>query len=138
MTTLKKRAFALCFIVLTVLSISLPVFASDDNIGYSFDLDAGYLNSYSTGRYRQTTNLENQWKVKMTYHSRSTTGKATYWLARSGDKERVSNTVDVKCGTSAKYRDAWSGASQATVCLGCENYLNQTAEVSGYWDEETN
>lgn len=132
-----RNFFRICVVLIAVVAFAVPSFASNDNIGYSFNLSSGYLNSYSTGRYRQTTNTENRWKVNMTYHSRSKTGKATYWLARSGDKERVSSTIDVICGSGPHYKNAWSGASQATVCLGCENYYDNTATVAGYWDEET-
>lgn len=139
MTMLKKSCVILFITVLTVVAIWVPTFASDDDWGYSFNLKTGSINSYSDGRYRQTTNTANQWKVNMKYHSRGETAKATYWLARTGDKERVSNIRTVTTKTGAVYTDAWAGASMVTVSLGAENYNDQlSATVSGYWDEETN
>lgn len=138
MLTNKMKKGLLVAVATTFIMAAVPVFAIEDDIPYEFNLKTGYVNEYSDGRYRQTTNLENKWKVDMQYHSRGSTKRATYWLARTGDKERVSNTVDVTASSSVRYLPAWKGASQCNVCLGCENYDNATATVSGYWDEEVN
>ncbi len=137
MTALKKRGILYLMVAVTVFSVWIPAFASDDNWGYKFSLKTDNWNSYSDGRYRQTTNTANPWKVEMTYHSRGKTAYATYWLARTGDKEQVSSTRDVTCKTGPLKTAAWAGASMVTVSLGAENYANQTADVSGFWEEET-
>lgn len=136
MLTNKVKKCLLTVVAVTFIAAAVPVFAIEDSIAYEFNLKTGYANAYSEGRYRQTTNLQNKWKVDMRYHSRGTTKRATYWLARTGDKERVSETVDATASSSKRYLPAWKGASQCNVCLGCENYDNATATVSGYWDEE--
>nr|WP_241735415.1 DUF2712 domain-containing protein [Anoxybacillus flavithermus] len=52
-----------------VLTFSNFTYATDDNIGFSFELKPNYGNSYSESRYRQTTDPNNKWKVNLTYSS---------------------------------------------------------------------
>lgn len=132
----KRKLATVLLAVMTILSMAIPVFAGEDAIGYSFNLKSNYGNSYSDGRYRETTDPLNQWKVRMTYHSRGTDKEATYWLARTGDKAVVSGTYTIGVGNISHYYIAYAGAAKATVSLGCENKANATATVSGYWDEE--
>lgn len=137
MTAIKKRGVLFLVVAVTVFTVWIPAFASDGNYGYEFSLKTGYVNSYSDGRYRQTSNTENPWKVNMKYHSRGEKEKATYWLARIGDKGQASATHDIVAESGAHYYTAWAGASMVTVCLAAENFKDQTATVSGVWDEET-
>mgnify|MGYP000322085300 CR=1 FL=1 len=132
----KRRLATIILAMMTILATVIPVFAGEDAIGYSFNLKSGYGKSYSAGRYRETTDPLNQWKVRMTYHSRGTDKKATFWLARTGDKAVVSGKDTIGVSNINRYYIAYAGAAKATVSLGCENGANTTATVSGYWDEE--
>ena len=137
MTKLKKKGVLLLLVVMTVTAVWIPVYASDDNHPFEFSLGLNYANSYTSGRYRQTTNVYNHWKVDMRYHSRGDNAQATYWLAKTSGKTKVSDVITVTPRVGAVYRSAYAAASQTTVSLGAENFLNQTANVTGYWDEET-
>lgn len=125
--------------IITLNSISL---AADNNIGYKFTIKSLMANSYSSEKYRETTNPSNPWKVKL---ESSGEGKGTitsFWLARKdvwGDKVRASDIHNVKQGAKAKYSGAWKSANKSKVYLGAENNNNSynTYSVSGYWDEET-
>ncbi|MBE2912985.1 DUF2712 domain-containing protein [Anoxybacillus flavithermus] len=121
-----------------VLTFSNFTYATDDNIGFSFELKPNYGNSYSESRYRQTTDPNNKWKVNLTYSSEGVGSIATFWLDKSGT--RVSDTHDVKQGSGAHYYSAFSTANQSNVRLGAENnnYSPDSYVISGYWDEETN
>lgn len=132
----KRKSITMLVILMTIITTAIPVFAGEDAIGYSFNLKSNYENSYSAGRYRETTDPLNQWKVRMTYHSRGTDEKATFWLARTGDKAVVSGSDTIGVSNYNHYYIAYAGAAKATVSLGCENGKNVSATVSGYWDEE--
>lgn len=136
--TTKRRVATLAITIVTLISIAVPAFASNDNIPYEFDLKAGYVNSYSEGRYRQTTDPGNYWKVNMTYNSEGSGTIATYWLARTGDKTAVSFAHDVKQGTGPHLYEAEASSYKTTVSLAAENNNNSACRVAGYWDEEIN
>ena len=138
MTTLKKKGALLLLVIMTIAAVWIPVYAADDNYGYAFNLKTNYNDSYTSGRYRQTTNLENKWKVEMNYNSRGASSRINYWLAKTTNKVRVSNIRTVTTKTGAVYTNAWSGASQTDVSLGAEAYLDEGPTVAGFWDEETN
>lgn len=139
---IKKRKIMLALTVATLMAINAsPVFASDDNIGYSYTIKANYGNTYSDSRYRQTTDTSNKWKVQMDYSGEGVGTITTYWLALFNQTHDAASAAhDVKQGSGAHYYKAKSNASQKDVCLGAENNNNSTNTytVSGYWDEETN
>lgn len=137
MAKTKKKMTLLLLTIMTAAAVWIPVYASDDNIPYEFDLKTGYQNAYTTGRYRQTTNVYNHWKVDMRYHSRGDNAQATYWLAKTSGKTKVSDAITTTPKVGAVHRSAYEAANQTTVSLGAENFKNETAHVSGYWDEET-
>ena len=139
MTTLKKKGTLLLLVIMTIAAVWVPVYAADNDYGYEFDLKAGHVNAYtSREEYRQTTDVYNHWKVDMSYHSRGSNAQATYWLAKASGKARVTDVLTTTPRVGAVYRSAWPAANQTTVCLGAENFKDETAHVTGYWDEETN
>lgn len=138
MTSIMKRGIILLIVSMAIATVWIPTYATDDDWGYTFNLKTNYINSYSEGRYRQTTKLENKWKVEMRYNSKGATSKVNYWLARTSDKAKVSESRTVTTQTGPVYTSAWSGASQTTVSLGAEAFLNEGPTVAGFWDEETN
>lgn len=137
MVNIRKRATVLFLAIMTVTAVWIPVYATDDNVAYEFDLKTDHENAYTSGRYRETTNIYNHWKVDMRYHSRGDNAQATYWLAKTSGKAKVSDTVTTTPKVGAVYRAAYASASQVTVSLGAENWKDETAHVTGYWDEET-
>lgn len=139
MTTLKKKGALLLLVIMTIGAVWVPVYAADDNYPYEFDLKTGHVNAYtSREQYRQTTDVYNHWKVNMRYHSRGDNAQATYWLAKASGKAKVSDTLTTTPRVGDVYRSAYASASQVYVCLGAENFRDETAHVTGYWDEETN
>lgn len=137
-----RKHNSILFIAAAVMLVimSIPVFASDDNIPYDFHLQTGGKNSYlssSDARYRQTTNTSNPWKVNMTNIRGDSDGIATYWIARNADHVQVSDAHNVHAGTGAHYYNARSSANQTNVVLAADNNNNVAADVWGYWDEET-
>lgn len=132
-----KKAAITSVACLLMFTMAIPVFATNDNYSYKFELKTGYANSYTGTKYRQTSNVENPWKVNM---KKNTEGKgciATYWLSNN-DKERVSAVHNVKQGSGDHYYNAWKAANKTYVRLSAENNNNAACTVSGYWDEETN
>ncbi len=140
--SMKKRGLAMvtAMVSIFVINATAPVYAANDDIGYSFKIKANYKNSYSSSRYRQTKNTDNKWKVNMTYSGEGTGTVTTYWLSKNDvSHTRVSGTHDVKQGSGAHYYKAYKGASETRVRLSAENNndSSKTYTVSGYWDEET-
>ncbi|MGN8712135.1 DUF2712 domain-containing protein [Hornefia butyriciproducens] len=134
----KLRVAVTAVTIFAFLAMVGTVFASNDNYGFSFKLKAGYQNSYSEKRYRQTTNEDNKWKVNMKYNSEGDGCKATFWLAKSDENRTVvSNTHTIKQGSGAHYYKATAGASKTNVRLGAENNNDAACTISGFWDEET-
>lgn len=135
----RKSAIVCILLMLVMVSTGISVNASDDDIDFSFTLKANYANSYSYGRYRQTTSKYNPWKVNLAYSSEGAGTKARFWLANSNTFDRCSETYIVTQGSGDHYYSAWENAAEKRVSLGCENN-NDTSKsytVSGYWDEET-
>lgn len=118
----------------TMTSIS----AYDDNIAFTLGIKEYQANSRTSGRYRETTNPNNKWKVQMTKTYEGPNASTTYWLERY-DGGNVSKAITINVNSGVMYTPAWSSASQATVYLTAENnnYNNITYTVQGYWDEET-
>ncbi len=118
------------------------VYASNDNVGFSYTVKAKYQNSYYYSRYRETTYSLNPWKVNLTYSGEGKGTTSTFWLSEfSGDwyVQRVSATYNVKQGSGDKYFVASNNASKKDVSLSVENnnYSKRSYTISGYWDEET-
>lgn len=106
-----------CLLIVGVLFGAMNVSASDDNIAYSFSVNAFLGESRSPyGRYRQTTNVNNKWKVNL----RSTT---------EGSGNGNGNITTFYPGNYD-----WGKASAAIN----NNYSISSYNISGYWDEETN
>ena len=140
MKKVKKIAPILVLSLIFVLSTGVSANASDDNIPFNFRIKAGYQNTYTDSRYRQTSITSNPWKVDLVYSAEGAGTYTTFWLSLfNSDHTCVSGTHDVKAGSGAHYYSAYSGASLQNVCMGAENnnYSGSTYIVSGYWDEET-
>lgn len=142
MKLLKNKILMMGIIVIAVLATAIPAFASDDNIPFSFNLQAGGANSYlsdAAARYRQTTNTSNPWKVKVIEQRGDSDYTATYWLARTAEvgHPQVSDAHNVKSGTGAHYYNARATASKVDIVLGADNNNNVASFVKGVWDEET-
>lgn len=142
MKLLKHKAAFVAALMAMLIVTAIPVFASDDNIPFRFHLQIGGANSYvsdSAARYRQTTNVSNPWKVKVTEQTGDSDGKATYWLAKkaSSNHTQVSDAHNVYAGTGAHYYNARNTANETYIVLGADNNNNVASTVQGYWDEET-
>ncbi|TYS67940.1 DUF2712 domain-containing protein [Sutcliffiella horikoshii] len=134
---MKNLAFASVIGVTSIL-ITAPAFAANDNIFYSFEIKPYHGNGYTEERYRQTTNVNNKWKVDLQASGEGKGTITTFWLDKN--LTVVSNLYDVKQGSGAQYYSAYHTASQVYVGLGAENnnYSANSYTVSGVWDEETN
>lgn len=114
-------------------------FATDDDISYSFSINAlkGKTRE-SKGRYRQTVKTNNPWKVKLS-KSGEGSGTITNFYLSGYDWSQVSPTVGAQQGNGYYYRNAYSSASQRTVYLTGynNNYSTSGYTVKGCWDEET-
>lgn len=72
---LKKGKVAVLFAAAAVVvsTACVDVSASNDAVAFTnYRLKPRYANTYTTSRYRQTTNPNNKWKVNLAY---STEGK---------------------------------------------------------------
>lgn len=137
MTSFKKKGALLLLVVMTITAVWIPAYASDDNIPYDFNLKSDKTPAYTAGRYRQTTNVYNHWKVDMRYHSRGDNAQATYYLAKVSGKARVSDKITTTPKVGAVKRSAYKAANQSNVCLAAHVFTAVSATVGGYWDEET-
>ena len=92
----KAGILTLAFGILAAICVPVTISqASDGNYGYLFTIHAYKTNTRSDGRYRQTKDPENRWKVSMT-QSNEPGGRTwtTYWL-EGYDGSNVSGSVDV-------------------------------------------
>src|SRR5699024_8258081 len=95
-----KKITKLVLISAVALGIYFPLntLASDDDIGFSFKIYSYQKNGKeANGRYRQTSYIDNPWKVKL---NSSGEGKGTitrFWLENSS-ASNVSAGVNVKQG----------------------------------------
>lgn len=145
---MKIKHFGFTFLVLaTVVSGSTSIFSasntrSDDNWAYTLSVPDYQGNSTHTdGRYRQTTNTNNPWKIDQTSTTEGTgssSNKTHYWL-ETYDGSNVSHGYDVSSSDGPIYKNAYGEASQATVYLTAENnnFNSDEFTVKGFWDEET-
>lgn len=114
--------------------------AIDDDIPFSLDLKANQEESYTESRYRETTNIQNKWKVNVLVSTEGNGKVATFWLAKDdAGKSGVSNKQNIAQGTGAHYYNAHNGASKSYVSLAVENnnYTSNSYDIAGFWDEET-
>ncbi|MBC2255471.1 DUF2712 domain-containing protein [Listeria ivanovii] len=148
MSIMKKFASKNVRIVIALM-ISLLVFvptfhskAADNNIGFDFKLKPNCANSGSSSRYRETSSVNNPWKVRV---NNSTEGKdtvASFWLGSyNNDKKAVrgSAIMNITQGAKTRYCGAYKVANKNTTYLAAENnnYTSKTYYVDGIWDEET-
>lgn len=118
---------------------TIDVMAYNDNIPFKFTMKSeGEKSRYSKGRYRQTTDPNNQWKVKLRSSEEGKGTVAKFYLT-GYDYSIVSKTLSVKQGRGAHYQTAYSSASKRTVYLTVtnNNWSTLSYVISGYWDEET-
>lgn len=131
------RQVLVCAIVSSMLC-GVAAMASDDNIPYSFRIGTYYGNGRDeNGRYRQTSDVNNPWKVKMMSSEEGSGTITNYWLEDSGTNN-VSPTISVTQGKGFHYNNPHSSANKKTVYLTAQNnnYNGTAYNVSGYWDEE--
>ena len=138
----KKRLLVISISILLLTGSYIPTaYAGLDNIGFTFHMPAFTDNTYSESRYRQTKHRTNPWMVNFTYNTEGQGCKATFFLTKSKGKIPMSEEHTLKAFESGmrKYKDAYGGAQQTNVCLGCHNnnYTKKEYVVGGTWDEET-
>lgn len=115
--------------------------ASDDNHSFSFSMKSSQTNSYNAAaRYRQTSNPNNKWKVKLENNAEGAGTIAIFWIARADNKEAASDKHKVAQGSGAHYYNANNKGNQTDVQLAAKNNNNtsKSYKISGVWDEETN
>lgn len=89
--------------------------ASDNDYGFDFKLKPNCANSGSSSRYRETTSVNNPWKVRL---KNSTEGKGTiasFWLGtydRNTKAVQGSTIMNVKQGAKARYCGAYKIANK--------------------------
>ncbi|MCT3278082.1 DUF2712 domain-containing protein [Lactiplantibacillus pentosus] len=118
---------------------SVPVNASNDNHNYSFRIYGLKQNSQSAGRYRQTKNYKNNWKVKLVSSGEGVHTKSIFWLEKAGGKN-ISESVKKQQGKGASYRrvkSSFPGGRTVMLTAQNNNFNGSEFNVSGYWDEET-
>ncbi|WP_181185383.1 DUF2712 domain-containing protein [Lactiplantibacillus pentosus] len=118
---------------------SVPVNASNDNHNYSFRIYGLKQNSQSAGRYRQTKNYKNNWKVKLASSGEGVHTKSIFWLEKAGGKN-ISESVKKQQGKGASYRrvkSSFPGGRTVMLTAQNNNFNGSEFNVSGYWDEET-
>lgn len=118
---------------------SLNAFAGNDNVGFSFTIKAWQGNTrVEDGRYRETANPNNSWKVNLTDSGEGTETITRFWL-ENFNQDNVSSAIDAVEGSGAHYKEAYGSASQVTCYLTAENnnWNNETYIAYGFWDEET-
>lgn len=113
--------------------------ASNDNVGYEFQIQAYQGNSVSAGRYRESYTVKDPWKVDMLESTEGQGNTTTnYWLELNNGKN-VTPTVAVDLYDGPLYNQTSSAANRETVRLAAENnnYNSNSYRVKGIWDEET-
>ncbi len=139
---MKKKSLLVAMVTCGILSSVLSgflVMASNDDIFFTFRIGSYQENGRdSHGRYRQTNDVNNPWKVKMTYTGEGSNTITNYWMENSATTN-VTPTVSVTQGKGYYYENAYSSANGTTVYLTAENnnFNGSAYNVSGYWDEET-
>lgn len=131
------------FIILSFAILSIGYtnsFAKDENNAFFFKIKEYHGNGrVDTGRYRETTNPKNMWKVGMKFSGEGNSTVTFFWLEHKNE-DNVSDDMKVKQSmTTQYYKEADESANKSVVYLTGENnnYNSNTYNVSGYWDEET-
>lgn len=138
-----SKITSITFIAAVVVTsiFSINAYASNDNIAFEFKIGSWQSNgrvSDAKARLRETTNVDDQWKVGLKSSGEGTGTITRFWL-EVYNKDNVSPAVNATQGSSVYYKKANSGASRAYVYLTGENnnFNGNTYYVSGIWDEET-
>lgn len=135
----KKLKFVFVFALCLALYATSDVLAANENYSFSFSIKSWNGNTRSGGRYRQTTNAYNAWKVNLVKSTEGAGNPITRFWLETYNGTNVSPAHNVNAGSKNHFYAANSSASKATVYLTAENnnFTGQTYSVSGYWDEET-
>lgn len=137
----KTKIGAAVVLSLILIMMTIPSFAIEHDIPFSFHLQLNHENSYlsdSSARYRETTNVSNTWKVQVSEQLHDSDQVANYWIAKKTSHAQVADDHRVKAKTGPHYYNARTTASKQWVVLAADNNNNVTSSVSGFWDEETN
>lgn len=137
---MKKFIKGTIIVGLFVALFSISSFAANDNVGFNFKILANGVSSHCSGvRYRQTSHVDNQWKVQMTISGEGDGTITIFSLGRVDTDRRVSPMVFATQGLGPYYENAYPAGNQTNVNLRGKNnnYNAKTYQVYGIWDEET-
>lgn len=108
---MKRKGLLAAMVTCGILSSVLTGFfvtASNDDIFFSFRIGTYHENGRdSHGRYRQTNDTNNPWKVKMTFTGEGSNTVTNYWLENAATTN-VTPTVAVTQGKGFYYENAYS------------------------------
>lgn len=137
---IKKLGKTVLTVMLALACVSsVGVFAANENYDFKFQIGSFYGNGrVEKGRYRQTKNVNNMWKVNLKSSGEGSGTLTDFWMEKKNG-DNVSGDIRAKQGAGAYYKAAYSSASQTNVYLTGENnnFDSNTYYVSGFWDEET-
>lgn len=135
---MKKLKYIIPIFVLCLVFAGAQIKAADNNIPFKFHIQMLNANTKSAARYRQTTNVNNPWKVNLRTSTEGAGTITNFWL-EGKNNSNVSKAIGVKQGSGAHYTPAYKTASKTNVKLTGENNNTtfQEYNVTGYWDEET-
>ena len=144
----KKLAVSIMLLVVMVSSTAaLSSYAYyDNNISYSFKIVAnGKVSKFDNKEYRNTTDVNNAWKVNLLRSTESPNGYKTSTSFHlgvynpNGINPYGSESYSVQMETGDHYFAAYANASKEYVYLYGNDSMstNDAYSVSGYWDEET-
>lgn len=141
MKSVKRTAkICLALTLATLCFINTNVSAKDEDYSFYFKIGSYHANGrVDVGRYRQTTDKKNMWKVGMKFSGEGNGTTTNFWLEKKNE-DNVSEDCQVRQSmTKQYYKAAYDSASKVTVYLTGENnnFDSNTYYVSGYWDEET-
>ena len=115
---MKRKGLLAAMVTCGILSSVLTGFfvtASNDDIFFSFRIGTYHENGRdSHGRYRQTNDTNNPWKVKMTFTGEGSNTVTNYWLENAATTN-VTPTVAVTQGKGFYYENAYSSANKMCV-----------------------
>ncbi|OEG13160.1 hypothetical protein BCR25_05205 [Enterococcus termitis] len=128
--------------MLVVVSLGFTVKAyaayKTNYVDFSFTIKPKQQNTYTGTRYRQTTNRERAWMVRLRSSGEGWMTYTRFWLEKSNG-ENVSKGFNAQSGGATLYNSAYSSASKQNVRLTAENnnYNSASYPCYGTWDEET-
>lgn len=140
----RNKMFAmltLCLLAIAVVSGGKAMAAADD-IEFGFSIQPRNVESWDTTggyRYRETSNTQNPWRIKMTITTDPLDTYTVYWLDNYQDSAQVSSKELIKHGDGYRYFTPYSSANGKNIKLaGADNnYSGSTYWTVGFWDEET-